>query len=307
MFSVPVTETQQVRMSGGTRPMATRARLRKTGLGVLADIPWGTHCCHFYETEQDLLDTLVPYFKVGLETNEFCLWVIYDPLTEAKATSALRRAVPDFDRYVANRSIEVIPGRQWYLKGGTFSLKRVIRGWNEKLEQALARGHAGMRVNGNTAWLKRKDWTRFAEYEETLNQAIAGKRIIVMCSYPVAMSAAAEVLDMARAHRFAIARRRGNLEVVEWRMPTTAPDLYETLTTREREVLPLAAEGRTSLEIAQELSVGVRTVETHRAHLMRKLGLGNQSELVRYALQRGLLLPEGRKRRTRRVPAHLFP
>lgn len=298
MFPVPVTETQQVRASGGTRPVATRAHLRKTGLGVLADIPWGTHCCHFYETEQDLLDTLVPYFKVGLETNEFCLWVIYDPLTEAKATSALRRAVPNFDKYMANRSIEVIPGRQWYLKDGTFSLKRVIRGWNEKLDGALARGHAGMRVTGSTAWLKRKDWAHFAEYEKALNEAIAGKRMIVLCSYPVAMSAAAEVLDVARTHQFAIARRRGNLEVVEWKTPPAAPDLYETLTTREREVLPLAATGHTSLEIAEQLSISVRTVETHRAHLMRKLGLGNQSELVRYALQRGLLLPEGWKRHT---------
>jgi DNA-binding CsgD family transcriptional regulator len=279
--------------------MATRARLRKTGLGVLADIPWGTHCCHFYETERDLLDTMIPYFKVGLETNEFCLWVIYDPLTKAKAASALRRSIPGFDRYVANRSIEVIPGRQWYLKGGRFSLKRVVSAWNKKLEEALARGYAGMRVTGNTAWLERKDWTRFAEYEKTLNRAIAGKRIIVMCSYPVAMSAAAEVLDVARAHRFAVARRRGNVEVVEWRPPPTAPDHYETLTTREREVLPLAAGGHTSLDIAHQLSVGVRTVETHRAHLMRKLGLGNQSELVRYALQRGLLPPEGWKRRTR--------
>jgi DNA-binding CsgD family transcriptional regulator len=281
--------------------------MRKTGLGVPADIPWGTHCCHFYETERDLLDTMIPYFKAGLETNEFCLWVTYDPLTEAKATRALRRAVPDFDKYVADRRIEVIPGRQWYLKCGTFSLKRVIRGWNEKLEEALARGFAGMRVTGNTAWLKRKDWAHFAEYENTLNEAIAGKRMIVLCSYPVAMSAAAELLDMARAHRFAIARRRGNLEVVEWKTLPTAPDHYGTLTTREREVLPLAAAGHTSLEIAQQLSIGVRTVETHRAHLMRKLGLGNQSELVRYALQRGLLPPEGRKRRTGRVPAHLFP
>jgi len=89
------------------------------------------------------------------------------------------------------------------------------------------------------------------------------------------------VLDVAHAHRFAIARRRGTLEVVEWKALPAASDLYETLAAREREVLPLAAEGRTSREIARELSVGVRTVEAHRAHLMRKLRLGNQSELVR--------------------------
>lgn len=63
-------------------------------------------------------------------------------------------------------------------------------------------------------------------------------------------------------------------------------DPYETLTTREREVLQLAAEGHGNPEIAARLSISVRTVETHRANLMRKLGLRNQTDVVRYALGR---------------------
>jgi DNA-binding NarL/FixJ family response regulator len=66
-------------------------------------------------------------------------------------------------------------------------------------------------------------------------------------------------------------------------------DPYETLTRREREVLHLAAEGRTYTEIATALGIGLRTVETHRAHLMQKLGLRTQTELVRYAVHRGIL------------------
>jgi two-component system response regulator NreC len=66
-------------------------------------------------------------------------------------------------------------------------------------------------------------------------------------------------------------------------------DLYETLTTREREVLQLAAEGRTNADIAALLYVSPRTVETHRAHLMHKLGLHTQADLIRYALKRGIL------------------
>jgi DNA-binding CsgD family transcriptional regulator len=54
-------------------------------------------------------------------------------------------------------------------------------------------------------------------------------------------------------------------------------------------VFLLAAEGHTNPEIAGLLSIGVRTVESHRASLMRKLGLRNQTDLVRYALRRGLL------------------
>ena len=68
-----------------------------------------------------------------------------------------------------------------------------------------------------------------------------------------------------------------------------ALDLYETLTTREREVLQLAAEGRTNADIAAALFVSPRTIETHRAHLMHKLGLHTQADLIRYALKRGIL------------------
>ena len=47
--------------------------LRKSGIEVIGDVPWGTHFCQFYETAQDLAEILVPYFQEGLKGNEFCL------------------------------------------------------------------------------------------------------------------------------------------------------------------------------------------------------------------------------------------
>ena len=66
-------------------------------------------------------------------------------------------------------------------------------------------------------------------------------------------------------------------------------DPYETLTMREREVLHFAAEGLTSAQIADRLSISPRTAETHRANSLRKLGIRGQTELVRYAIGRGIL------------------
>lgn len=66
-------------------------------------------------------------------------------------------------------------------------------------------------------------------------------------------------------------------------------DAYETLTTREREVLQLAAEGHGNTDIAARLSISPRTVEIHRTNLKRKLALHTQVDLVRYALRRGIL------------------
>jgi DNA-binding NarL/FixJ family response regulator len=64
-----------------------------------------------------------------------------------------------------------------------------------------------------------------------------------------------------------------------------------TLTTREREVLQMSAEGDTLAEIASRLSISPRTVETHRANLMRKLGFRTQTDLIRYAIVGGILPP----------------
>jgi two-component system, NarL family, response regulator NreC len=66
-------------------------------------------------------------------------------------------------------------------------------------------------------------------------------------------------------------------------------DPYDQLTTREREILQLAAQGRTNNEIAARLFISPRTVETHRTNLMRKLNLHSHSQLIQFAIQRGLI------------------
>jgi DNA-binding NarL/FixJ family response regulator len=79
------------------------------------------------------------------------------------------------------------------------------------------------------------------------------------------------------------------IEVYAEKAQAAPLDLYETLTTREREVLQLAAEGHSSTEMAARLGISPRTADTHRTNLMRKLSLQSQTELVRYALRRGIL------------------
>jgi DNA-binding NarL/FixJ family response regulator len=79
------------------------------------------------------------------------------------------------------------------------------------------------------------------------------------------------------------------LELYMQKLESVPEDPYEMLTTREREVLQMVAEGRTSSEIANRLFISPRTAEGHRANLMRKLGLQNNADLIRYALKRGIL------------------
>lgn len=66
-------------------------------------------------------------------------------------------------------------------------------------------------------------------------------------------------------------------------------DVYETLTSRERQVFQLVAEGNTNSQIADRLYISSRTVEIHRSNMMRKLGLHKYAEIVKYAVKKGLL------------------
>jgi PAS domain S-box-containing protein len=191
------------------------SNLRKTSINIIGDVPWGTHFCCFYETTQDLLDILVPYFKAGWENNEFGLWVISNSelLTVQQAISALRNAVPNLDRHLAERSIEVVDHDEWFLEAGAFDFSRVVNRFKEKLDEALSRGYVGMRLNGSPAWIELKEeWRAF---ERELDRLFLNERIIALCTYPLAESGAADLLDVADTHQFSIARRQGNWEVLE--------------------------------------------------------------------------------------------
>src|SRR5258705_2648807 len=183
--------------------------LRNTGIEPVGEMPWGTHFCHFNETKDDLLETLLPFFKTGLEGNEFCAWVISEHRNEAEVWKALDRTVPDFDRYVSSHSIELLSARDVYLAGGEIDLHRIIGNWSAKLEGALSRGYEGIRVTGNTAWLEQKQWRAFMEYEAELNRGISNHPMLVLCTYPLTTCGATQFLDVAGTHHFPPPQRGG--------------------------------------------------------------------------------------------------
>src|ERR1700751_6000484 len=195
--------------------MASTSEMRRSGISAVGDRPWGTHFCNFYDSRKDLLDMLLSYFKAGLEDNEFCVWVVSEPLTEREAWDGLRETVPEFDHYLSKRSIEVFDGHDWYLKGGTFDSKRVMTAWNDKLDRGLDLGYAGLRGSGNTAWLQKKDWKAFSEYEQLVNDSVAGRLMVLLCTYSLNSCGANELLDVVATHQFATAMRHGNWELVE--------------------------------------------------------------------------------------------
>jgi PAS domain S-box-containing protein len=192
-----------------------QGELRDSGIDVIGSVPWGTHFCQFYQTKQDLIEILVPYFKAGLENNEFCMWVTSEPLMVSEAQEAMRKAVKDFDEYLRQGQIEVIPYNEWYLLGGKFNDDRVLAGWVSKLEQALARGYSGLRLTGNTFWLERNHWRAFTEYEAKVNDVIGKYNMLAICTYCLDRCDGAAVIDVVRNHQFALVKQGGRWDIIE--------------------------------------------------------------------------------------------
>jgi two-component system, cell cycle sensor histidine kinase and response regulator CckA len=203
-------------------------QLRKTGIPFVGAIPWGTHFCLFYETKEDLLAILIPYFKAGLENNEYCLWLVSEPLSLGEAKSAVVQAIPDAEQHLTAQHIEILPQVEWYLEGDGFDLDRVIKRLHQKLDQALAGGCAGMRLSGNPDWLRERSLTDFLEYERALDELTAKRPMLVSCTYQLAKSGASEVFEKAHTHQTAGAMRNGKWEILE------TPELKQAKTEIER-------------------------------------------------------------------------
>ena len=189
--------------------------MRGSGIDVVGRVPWGTHFCQFYETAQDLTEVLVPYFRAGLEADEFCMWVTSPPLEADQAASALRAQVRDLDKRLAEGQIEILDYSQWYTLGGRFDANRVLKGWADRLEAAQKRGWEGLRLTGNTFWLEPAQWDDFTRYEAAVNDVIGRYRMLALCTYPLGRCGAVEILDVLANHEFALIRRGGQWEVIQ--------------------------------------------------------------------------------------------
>src|SRR5688572_12754421 len=194
--------------------MLMDAKRRPSGIEGLRDMSWRTHFCLFYETEQDLLETLAVYFKTGLANHEFCLWITPDSF-KGKARNALRQFIPSTDQHLEEGNIEIISCQQWYCENDEFDGTRVIQAFDTKLTQALEKGYVRMRVLADEAWLDEKRWRVFSDYEGKIDERFAGKPVSIVCAYPTAARSAANILDVARTHHFITAKRNGNWEILE--------------------------------------------------------------------------------------------
>jgi hypothetical protein len=91
-----------------------KQELRDSGITWLGAIPWGTHFWQFFQTAQDLIDVLGPYFKRGLEQNERCVWITSEPLRAAEAEAAILTAAPRLEQCLQRQQLTILDADRWY-------------------------------------------------------------------------------------------------------------------------------------------------------------------------------------------------
>ena len=196
--------------------------LRPTGIDAIGNIPWGTHFCHFYQNNADLLAMQVPFFKAGLENNEYCIWITSEQTSIENATIALKDKLPGIDKYFERGSLEILSHPDWFLVNGQFALDQAIKFIHDRSDMVVERGYAGLRINGDDTWRDHRRWRDFMEFERALTPGIAGKKIIVLCSWQLGRCSASDVLDVGVLHESVVSKRKGRWEILE------TPQLIET-------------------------------------------------------------------------------
>jgi PAS domain S-box-containing protein len=188
---------------------------RKSGIPLIDDLPWGSHFCQFYQTVKDQLDILVPYFRTGLEENEFCLWVISEPLGLEDAKKALEEAVPHFADYSNKGQMEIIPDRIWLARGGK-SGKAIL----SRVDKAVSAGLNGLRLACNV-FPEEKSGKGFSCYGA---DAVSRYNAIALFAYPRDKFDAVGLMEVVKSHRFALVRNAGRWEVIESSEARTVKD-----------------------------------------------------------------------------------
>ncbi|NLY52956.1 MAG: hypothetical protein GX063_08660 [Firmicutes bacterium] len=178
--------------------------LRKTGIPFISDVPWGTHIAAFYETKKDYFDIMVPYFAAGLENNEYCMWIVSDPVKPMEAVKALKGAVPELDTYWTQ--IEILSDAEWYRQYGSFQGKQVLKNWVSRCNFAESNGYEGMRVCGGSSWLTKRYWKDFMDYERDVEEAFESFNIIAICPYQLSQCELYQILDVVSHHQFAFVK-----------------------------------------------------------------------------------------------------
>ncbi len=191
---------------------------RKSGISLIDDLPWGSHFCQFYQAEEDLLDILVPYFRAGLENDEYCVWVTSGSPGAEDAKKAMTEVMPHFESFAEKGQMEIIPCGRW-LSGGGGPDRAILSG----VDRAVHGGFDGLRIACN-ALPGKEGGKAFSSHGVDV---VGRYNVIALFAYPRDEFDAAGLMEVVKNHRFALVRNGGRWEVIESSEARTVRDALQ--------------------------------------------------------------------------------
>ncbi len=175
-----------------------------SGLEGVGEVPWGTHICHVYSAAAELSDALAAYFAAGLQNGERCVWIASRPLDESRARAVMAQAVPSLAHYEARLQFQILCPWEFAPDNRRSDPEWLAANWLAREEDALADGFAGLRVSVNATAFDELEPQELAGYEASLHRSLTDRRMLVLCSYPLARCASPDAIDGALCHDYAI-------------------------------------------------------------------------------------------------------
>ncbi|MBI2857572.1 MAG: PAS domain-containing protein [Chloroflexi bacterium] len=181
--------------------MNDTSNVRKSGLALLGDIPWGTDLCLLYQSTEDMLEVLMPFFQAGLDNEEFCLWIAGASRSTSEAWEAMRSRIPSFASSEAGGQIALVTREEWEKADQKGRIASFVN-------RAFLNGFAGLRL-GIDSHLGQLSLST-AETE-----ALSRDFVLKMVSYPRDEFDAVRLMDVVKGFRYSLVRNGKEWELIE--------------------------------------------------------------------------------------------
>ena len=239
-------------MSRRKKPTGHRKSIgRKTGFVTPASIPWGSHLCVLYSQPEDLIDLSVRYFEAGLQNSELGFWITSRDVSVKEAEDSLRANVPGAEKYFADHQMEIQSHAERYVTDGDFHPGKVLSDFKRRASVARTRGYDGIRISGNTPWIKKRQMKEFLRFEGKVGALAENNRMIVICTYSLHQYKLTELMDAVERHDSVLIKRKRKWYQIQ---TSDRAKMEETLRNALQERLEeRSAQLQRSLESEQEL------------------------------------------------------